>query len=124
MRAREAEAGFTLVEALLALAILAILFAPVVSAVGQAQGNTRAGIEAAQIVLDAQARVDAMLAKSFSSIATGTNAYTVTTAFGAYPGTVTAATYDCSGDGTPDADCKQITVSAGGVTLVTLKANY
>ncbi|MBZ0252194.1 MAG: prepilin-type N-terminal cleavage/methylation domain-containing protein [Candidatus Methylomirabilis sp.] len=124
MEARCSEAGFTLVEALIALAILAILFVPMVSAVGQAQRNTRAGIESTQVVLDAQARMDMLLAQSFSTLAVGSASYAVVTAFGYYPGTIVVATYDCSGDGAPDADCKQITVAAGGVSLVVLKADY
>ncbi|MCA9771307.1 MAG: type II secretion system protein [Myxococcales bacterium] len=116
--------GFTLVEAVIALAIVAGMLAPAFAIISNSLQSARGGCAETQVLLYAQGVMEEVMALDFSGISVGTANLSYVGEFQTYSGTTTIATYDCDGDGTPDADCKSVTVQIGDVTLQTLRTSY
>jgi len=117
------DAGFSLLEAIVALLILAAVVVPLMGSVNHSQASTRYGSARTEIAWNAQAYLEWMMARDFASLTNGTTSINYATDYQTYNGTIVVSDEDCDGDSTPDADCKRIEVELGGVTLVTLRVD-
>lgn len=112
--------GFTLLEAIILIVVLSIIAVGMGTAL-QAIARTPTEADAQVAIGNALTdRMEALRGTAFDSLSVGTTNDEVTINGTAYTRTATVALFDADGDGTADADCKQLTVTMGGQTVRTL----
>ena len=125
------ERGFSLVELLMAMAIMIIALVPLMDSITASLQSTHVGEENTMLVNYSREKMEDVLAMELSSVAVSAPAGTPT----ALSDTVTVLgktvnrnvlveLYDGDGDSTPDSDLKKITVIIEGVQQETLKADF
>lgn len=118
LKTPEYNAGFTLVEALLAVVVLALM-ASVLSGVYMA-GIQNLEAREARLALDGalRSRMEELLSGVFTELAPGSETITLNGVAQEIVWTVEGA--DLDGDGTPEEDALQITVTSGNTSISTL----
>jgi len=122
---RAGEKGFSLVELLLAVAIMAIALAPIMDSITSSFQSTNAGEENTILVNYAREKMDSILAMPFNQVPAGPVLSDTVTVYGkAVDRDVLVELYDGTGGSIPDINLKKITVTIKGTQLATLMANY
>ncbi len=131
LKSLSGERGFSLVELLMAMAIMIIALVPLMDSITASFQSMHVGEENTMLVNYAREKMEDVLAMDFSSVTVSTPSGTPT----ALSDTVTVLgktvnrnvlvdLYDGDGDFTPDSDLKKITVIIEGIQQETLKADY
>ena len=114
--------GFTLVEALLAVVIFALMAGVLASLYASGLQNLAARHDGVALDSALRSQMEVLLSEKYSQVSSGSSTISVNgTDFNM---TWTVAAIDLDGDTNSETDAKQITVSVGNKSLVTLFVDH
>ncbi|MFH1999397.1 MAG: prepilin-type N-terminal cleavage/methylation domain-containing protein [Planctomycetota bacterium] len=114
--------GFTLMEALLSALLLALLASGISTLYLSGMKTLDVYTEQRLIESKLRSEMEVVLSKDFAQVASST--YTVTLCGSSYSVELTAELVDLNGDGTPEPNAKQVSLTLEGRTLSTLIVDH
>ncbi|MBI5740459.1 MAG: type II secretion system protein [Nitrospirae bacterium] len=125
VNSRTCERGFSLVELLIALAIMIIALSPLMDSITSSFQSAHSGEKNTILVNYAREKMEDILARNFSNVPQGSSFSDTVAVFGkSVNRNVLVELYDGNGDSVPDTDLKKITVTVEWVTQQSLMADY